>query len=360
MIPINSGITREQFIENCNVNFIELAFNCGANIDSFKLLGFEMSQQQILDAIHYNFRVVNLEFGDNSSSFITNLNLNFNTIIKRFNDTIIQGLPGAEPTALVSEDEEQLDLWASGSAGAIGYSFSTDGLTFSEPVATDIPSGWMTSHIMKYEGVYYLFAANETYTSIHRFHGTDKIHFTDDGEVIGLGLEADPDTRNVANSFVWVENGIWYIIYEARPITPIIWGICLATSNDGLTFTKYVGNPVITAEFTGAGNPEMPRVNNQLIKYNNKYFCYYHTGETEVPTFIRRAWSYDLHTWNYEGDTLNTRISDAPNWTNGDQCLCQFKGKSYLFYTNSNQHGTSNIDVGIDNRPLIELLSLMP
>lgn len=48
---------------------------------------------------------------------------------------------------------------------------------------------------------------------------------------------------------------------------------------------------------------------------------------------------------------------------NGDYSLCQFKGKSYLFYTlnaNSYGYGTTSIRYSVDNRSLDELMMLKP
>ena len=81
---------------------------------------------------------------------------------------------------------------------------------------------------------------------------------------------------------------------------------------------------------------------------------------------LNRMYSFDLVHWTEEGTMFDVR--DVPtggdeSGDNGDQSLCQFKGKSYLFYTlnaNSYGRGEPNIRYTVDNRSLEELMRIRP
>ena len=81
---------------------------------------------------------------------------------------------------------------------------------------------------------------------------------------------------------------------------------------------------------------------------------------------LNRMSSEDLIHWEEEGTMFDVR--DVPSGgeahgDNGDHSLCQFKGKSYLFYTlnaNSYGYGIPSIRYTVDNRPLYDLMRLKP
>jgi hypothetical protein len=279
----------------------------------------------------------------------------------RFMDNFIEAIPMSEPTALVSDDGNQIDLWANGDTGGVAnihYSYSTNGKTFAAKQATDIPVGFMRCHILKDGATYYLYASHND-NSIHLFTSTNKINFTDQGEVLAIGAAGAWDDVNVSNTFVWKEGSSWYMLYDANGTGSNSWQTGLATSANGILWTKYGVAPVIPeiATTSGAWQPEMPRIGSAIIKNGGNYYLYYsHT----ITGILKRAYSADLHTWTLEGDFTN--LSPAHSWSvcNGDQCLVQFKGKSYLFWSPTDQISISHIDCGVDNRTLAELLAIVP
>lgn len=276
---------------------------------------------------------------------------------KRFQDNFLEDvLPSlsaggyAEPTALVSNDGLRLDLWCSYNY----YAYSLDGLKFSDPVLIT-PHNVSCGHMMKVGNEYWYYAGLSQ-ASIHLYIGTDRINFVDQGVVIAKGGIGEWDYTALGNMFIWKEDNNWFMLYEANGVATG-WAIGLAISLDGKSWIKYGSNPVIPGD---AGNPEMPRVNNEVIKYNENYYVYYHSQLGTVNS-IKRAYSSDLHTWTQEGGILNNRaIHGAPYITFADQAMVQFKGKSYMFWTPSSQAGVCHIDCGIDNRPLAEMLALTP
>lgn len=95
------------------------------------------------------------------------------------------------------------------------------------------------------------------------------------------------------------------------------------------------------------------------------YLSYFYKANVGYAT-INRMYSSDLIHWTEEGTMFDVR--DVPtggeeSGDNGDQSLCQFKGKSYLFYSlnaNSYGRGEQNIRYTIDNRSLEELMRIRP
>lgn len=277
---------------------------------------------------------------------------------KRFQDNFLESIVstiayGIEPTALVSPDGGRLDVWIGGPLGHTYYLYSDDGISFSTPQLC-ISEETLHRHIMLVGSTYYYYAGNSTQKKL--FTSTDKVNFTDQGVVLSIGSGGSWDSVRLGNLFVWKEGDNWFMLYEANNGSG--YKIGLATSSDGVTWSKYASNPVINTG--GAGNPELPRVNNEVIKYDNKYYLYYHV-QPGAAQGIYRAYSTDLITWTSEGKILDNRsIHGSPYTTFGDHCLCQFKGKSYILWTPSDQNLTFHIDCGIDNRTLAEILALTP
>lgn len=262
-----------------------------------------------------------------------------------------------EPTALVSDDGNQIDLWCF-VTDRLYYTYSTDGLTFASPVVIDIPVSYKRSHILKYNDVYYMYASDDD-QSIRLFTSSNKINFSDQGEVLTKSV-GDWDSLNVANSFVWQENdgANWYMMYDGQNGGASVWqtGLATASAPEG-PWTKYGTTPVIpeTATPNGAWQPEMARVNNEVIKHNGKYYIYYSNA---LIGKIKRAYSDDLITWTLEGICEDIKVVHAGMVSYGDECLVEFKGKSYLFFNPTNQVDTAHIDCAIDNRPLAAMLAL--
>ena len=100
----------------------------------------------------------------------------------------------------------------------------------------------------------------------------DGINFVDKG----LVLETNPDKYSYDYSFasfpgIFYESGTFYLYYEGSGSFGS--SICLATSTDGIKFTKYQDNPILTGaesyDVFGLGTP-------QLIKKENTYYLIYH------------------------------------------------------------------------------------
>jgi len=133
---------------------------------------------------------------------------------------------------------------------------------------------------------------------------------------------------------VWVQNGVWYLLYEGWSTVTPYWNfrIGLATSNDGLTWTKAPENPVIDVtngswDATVLGNPS-------VIVDNGLTYCFY-DGQASTEWAYGKcglATSTDNIHWvkatNYLFDPANTpgdRAECAPQVCKvGDHYNCYY------------------------------------
>jgi len=267
-----------------------------------------------------------------------------------------------EPTMLLSDDGTQIDAWF-GFNNHIYYSHSSDGVTFSGFTVTSITAGYFRSHCLKDNGTYYLYAANTGDTSIHVFTSTDKVTFTDQGQVLGVG--SGWDGSHVANTFVWREGANWYMLYEANGTGNYKIGLATASSPTG-PWTRYASNPVLGLPTYGGGNPELPRFQSTVTTYGGKYYCYFHNISSIGASTIQRAYSTDLHTWTIEGQIDGVWQSNAPawngssGWSYGDHCLVTLNGKTFLYWSPSDQVSQAHIDGATDNRTEVQLMAVPP
>ena len=364
MIVITNGMTEAELISAINTNFAELAIDWGVHANSFTLLTQGMILSDFIEVLNHNFRSDTFEVAINGNELISVLNQKFASIIRRFQDNRIENLwLHGEPSALVSDDGSQMDVWA-----ASKYSYSIDGEVYSEPVALilDSHSPIQAHQVMKDGDTYYMTACNSDFTALYLFSSVNKINWTYISTLMVPGTFGDWTILNIGNTFMWNENGSWKMLIEGN--VGGRWKIGLATAS-AVTgpWTHYSHNPVF--EDTRAtnngnpGNPELACKNNKVFKLNGRYYMYLHWGFGHDDNSIKRLWSTDLINWTDEGAILDTRVPpDDPAWSNGDQCIVEFKGRTYLFYTNNaNGGGTlTHTDVTMDNRSINEILSLYP
>lgn len=377
MTTIQTGMTSAQFLAAVNDNFTELATTYGIYINSFITLTASMTPTEQRDALNHNLRATSVIFGQTGTSFISNLNTYFATPFPRFQDALLENIAlGAEPSAIVSDDGNTLDVWTSWT-----HFSTTDGVNFTDPVFlvfTGLAEGLShgLSRVLKDGSNYYMVRskydiAEGGYYELFLMSSTDKINWAYVGDIMSPGDYGEGwNLTNPCNSFLWKEGNTWYLIYEAFTDGSGPYKIGLATAS-AITgpYTNYAGNPILPFDVvtspSGDGRPVLATdENNQVLKVNGKYFMYYHHELVSAGMSIRRAYSTDLHTWTVEGNIVDSRERPQEVGTsNGDICVCQFKGKSYLFYSN-NVNGDNDppehIDALVDNRSFAEILALRP
>lgn len=356
-------------------DFIEL---CGCNPSCMYELSTSDSEEMIFWKINHNFREDVVRQGMDKESFMNQMELYFKKPIHCFNDKkITPNLLGGEPSSLVSDDGNRIELFSTTGM----YYESSDGINWTEGLKLVMSDGRIPSHfsVNKIDGLYYMVGLVERgdmnyldlYISDDRIHFVFKGHLISSESDIGNGESFD----NFGNSYLLkTTEGKYYLYYEGATHKSN-WDICLMTCDsifreEGNRFTgnwqQCPENPILPSSC----NPEIVKgEDNQPMIINGRYYMYYLTGFYKgnvLYATINRMYSEDLIHWTEEGRMFDVR--DVPDGgeahgDNGDQSLCQFKGKSYLFYTlNINSYGYApmNIRYTIDNRPLEEMMKLKP
>lgn len=80
------------------------------------------------------------------------------------------------------------------------------------------------------------------------YTSTDFVNWTDRGDILDAGPSGAWDDLDVSSPVVWVEGSTWKMLYEGRKSGGQQGAVGLATSSDGLTWTKHGANPVFDAD----------------------------------------------------------------------------------------------------------------
>ena len=349
------------------------------------------SEDLIYWKINHNFREEVVHKGMDHEQFKNLVELYFTKKIHRFNDEKINPCLDSsyEPSSLVSDDGERIELFSPNGK----YYESSDGINWTTGESLIFSNGCMPRHfsVNKIDGIYYLtgrvYASDLEYMDLYT--STDKIHFELKGHIVSTNNDLGNGFRfdSFGNSYLLKTNeGTYYFYYEGAEHHSN-WSICLMMCKDieKIGSNGYIGdwqqyeeNPILpysNKNFAGETpqlycNPEIVKgEDNQPLIVDGKYYMYYLTYFYKANTMyatLNRMSSVDLVHWTEEGTMFDVR--DVPtggeaHGDNGDQSLCQFKGKSYLFYTlnaNSYGYGQLNIRYTVDSRPLDELMRLKP
>lgn len=108
--------------------------------------------------------------------------------------------------------------------------------------------------LVKVGSTYFLYVEDKQavpFRNIRLYTSTDFSSWTDQGDVIVYNSAAW-ENSDVSSPTVHYESGTFYLFYEGRG-TGQQGAIGLATSTDGIAFTKHVGNPIVTGAETARG-----------------------------------------------------------------------------------------------------------
>ena len=142
------------------------------------------------------------------------------------------------------------------------------------------------------------------------------------------------DNGSVGVPLVWKEGATWYMIFMGRDSTPTVYKAGLATSANGITWTKEATNPILegTAEAWDAGNVEIWGI----MKVGATYYGYYDSERQPQGREIGLATSINLIDW--------TKDENNPIFTTGRFCSSPFKYGGYYYLLVS--HYTDGSDYG--------------
>ena len=206
----------------------------------------------------------------------------------------------------------------------IGYAYSPDGINFTKYPGGSVIPGYSLEdpYVVKVGDTYYLYVEDKggSRVDIRRYHSSDCETWIDDGVVFQPQAGGDPpdwESANVASPAIWVEDGIWYLFYEG--LEPSAKGrIGLATSTDGLNWTRDPANPVIDAGEPGEWD-DWTVVSDDIMKIGRKYYQTYHGGGVMTGLLT----SYDLRNWE--------RYKHNP-FTGGTDSSMFFYDTEYVFF----------------------------
>lgn len=180
----------------------------------------------------------------------------------------------------------------------VHYAYSLDGSTWVKSASNPVIAARAEDpYVLKIGSTYYLYAEDKTAVGedkIKRWHSSDCVTWTDDGQITGIADCQSP--------IVWKEGSTWYLLYEHYPTAPQ--DIRLATSSDGLAWTNETTNPVFSASDTQwAGTTVVP---DDIYKSDGIYYMSYHGYDVAAGVFREGvAKSTDLLSWT----DLNSPIS---------------------------------------------------
>ncbi|OGU33278.1 MAG: hypothetical protein A2068_11255 [Ignavibacteria bacterium GWB2_35_6b] len=169
----------------------------------------------------------------------------------------------------IIKEETGYKMWYAGVIpGGINYTFyatSNDGLNWtkysSQPILFPGANGtWDSQHVspafvMKESGQYYMYyvgwSDQGSDWGVGLATSQDGINWTKRISPVISGL--DWDNQIVVNSILKI-NSIYYMYYSGRASTNATWKIGLATSADGINWTKHYSNPILESTYTWENN----------------------------------------------------------------------------------------------------------
>jgi predicted GH43/DUF377 family glycosyl hydrolase len=158
----------------------------------------------------------------------------------------------------------------------LGYATSPDGIAWTRfagnPIFTD---SWVEDMmVLKHDSLYYMFAEGRNDVA-HMMTSKDKIHWKDHGSLQIKRVNGEPLTPGpYGTPTVFIEGNVWYLFYERNDE-----GIWLATSADTKEWKNVQDEPVLSMGLEGYDKYGVAV--NQVIRYNNHYYAYYHGTPTK-------------------------------------------------------------------------------
>ena len=229
-------------------------------------------------------------------------------------DSFDQGKIG--PRTILIEGPNDWKMWYEGEAGAnkgsAGYATSHDGIKWTKypdnPVMTPSepweggPEGLVgevtPTTVLKEGGVYKMWYHSIDASKVRRIgHATssDGIHWTKypGNPILEPGPPGDWDSGGIGEPTV-IKVGSMFYLYYMRTIEDH--GIGLATSPDGVHWTKYRGNPILTVGIPGSWDDKAMQVGG-VVYDGNSFHMWFRAMNAQWSFAIGYAWSPDGKSW---------------------------------------------------------------
>ena len=229
-------------------------------------------------------------------------------------------------------EDGKYKLWYTGYSGKdsdtkyLGYATSDDGINWKRYPENPIFSEKWTEDmfVFKNDGKYYMYAEGKDDVA-HLLISDDGILWQEQGDLVIMKVNGDTIPGPYGTPNVFIENGRWYLFYERNDE-----GIWVAESVDLKTWKNIQDNPVLNP---GPEKYDARMIaSNQVIKYNGRYYIYYHGvgNSTEDPSTSvwtsNLAMSTDLLHWvKYPGNPFVEGDHSSP--------VMVATGSKYRLYT---------------------------
>lgn len=221
--------------------------------------------------------------------------------------------------------------------GGLCYAESTDGSKWVHyNNDTPIIRGVLHGFVLHSESTYYYYGANVPggYQAWDQYTSTDGIHWTLTHPGV-LSVGDRPWDLSAGNIDVFKYGSTWYALFDAADSQHVS-RVGLATSPDGISWTKDPSNPVIqNPRGAMCGGPEAHLVNGIWYAWLQ---CTSSSSPNYLPTDIYRYHSTDLRHWLLDTpspalarETSDEGAGDGVGQV-ADPSLVEVNGITYLFY----------------------------
>lgn len=193
------------------------------------------------------------------------------------------------------------------------------------PILGPTPGSWDSDYTLSprvlFDGTVYRMWYNggrSGTTAIGFATSNDGFSWTKQGPILGEGKQGTWDSAVVQLGGVFWNSTLFIMWYRGSNSTTNNSGaIGLATSQDGASWTKYSGNPVLNPTLFGADQKYM--ASPYAFKYAQTYSMWYTGGTTSSSptTSILQASSYDGINWMKAPSPALTPSTDANAWDSG-------------------------------------------
>jgi predicted GH43/DUF377 family glycosyl hydrolase len=255
-------------------------------------------------------------------------------------------------------------MYYSGHDGAnirIGLATSSDGITWTKHAGNpllNIGAGGTWDAVSLY-GMSVLYRNNKWYMYYTGYDGVntriglatspDGITWTKhpNNPILNLGAGGTWDDVSLYTTSVLYRNNKWYMYYSGHD--GVNHRIGLATSPDGITWTKHPNNPLLNL---GAGGTwdDVHLYGMSVLYRNNKWYMYY-SGHDGVNPRIGLATSPDGITWTKHPNNPILNLGAGGTWDAGHVFkpkVLYRNNKWYMYYTG---HDGANLRTGLATSP---------
>ena len=153
----------------------------------------------------------------------------------------------------------------------LGYATSKDGINWTRYTDNPVFDDYWTEdvQVVKHEGKYYMVAEGVDDIA-HLLTSDDGINWQRQGDLDIRNKNGEPISKGpYGTPTLWLEDDQWYLFYERGDLA--VW---LAQSTDTRVWTNVQDDPVLNR---GPQPHEKEGIAlNQIIKYKDKYYAYYH------------------------------------------------------------------------------------